>query len=186
MKMVIIEPLGVDEDKLLSMAKEALGDRVEIVYHDTKVTGTQELIERGKDAEIIVVSNLPLNEDVINGCKELKLLAVAFTGIDHIAMDACRKHGVTVCNCAGYSTSAVADLVFGMLISLYRNIIPCDRVCRQGAPRTDWWGLNWKAGNSAWLGPGLLAFGWHGLPRPLDARYWHTAGLSRMWRESVL
>ena len=95
MKMVIIQPLGVDEDKLLSMAKEALGDRVEIVYHDTKVTGTQELIERGKDAEIIVVSNLPLNEDVINGCKELKLLAVAFTGIDHIAMDACRKHGVT-------------------------------------------------------------------------------------------
>ncbi len=93
MKMVIIEPLGVDEDKLLSMAKEALGDRVEIVYHDTKATGTQELIERGKDAEIIVVSNLPLNEDVINGCKELKLLAVAFTGIDHIAMDACRKHG---------------------------------------------------------------------------------------------
>ena len=66
MKMVIIEPLGVDEDKLLSMAKEALGDRVEIVYHDTKATGTQELIERGKDAEIIVVSNLPLNEDVIN------------------------------------------------------------------------------------------------------------------------
>jgi|GEM_PF-4021599 len=44
MKMVIIEPLGVDEDKLLSMAKEALGDRVEIVYHDTKATGTQELI----------------------------------------------------------------------------------------------------------------------------------------------
>ena len=52
MKMVIIEPLGVDEDKLLSMAKEALGDRVEIVYHDTKVTGTQELIERGNHCGI--------------------------------------------------------------------------------------------------------------------------------------
>lgn len=38
MKMVIIEPLGVEKDKLLSMAKEALGGRVEIVYHDTKVT----------------------------------------------------------------------------------------------------------------------------------------------------
>lgn len=74
-----------------------------------------------------MVSNLPLNEDVINGCRNLKLLAVAFTGIDHIAMDACRKNGVTVCNCAGYSTSAVADLVFGMLIGLYRNVIPCDR-----------------------------------------------------------
>lgn len=156
MKMVIIEPLGVDEDKLLSMAKEALGDRVEIVYHDTKVTGTQELIERGKDAEIIVVSNLPLNEDVINGCKELKLLAVAFTGIDHIAMDACRKHGVTVCNCAGYSTSAVADLVFGMLISLYRNIIPCDRVCRQGGTKDGLVGFELEGRKFGVVGTGAI------------------------------
>lgn len=131
MKMVIIEPLGVEKDRLLSMAEKALGDRVEIVYYDTKTTDTQELIERGKDAEIIIVSNLPLNSEVIEGCKALKLLAVAFTGVDHIAMDVCRKNGVTVCNCAGYSTCAVADLVFGMLISLYRNVIPCNQVCRE-------------------------------------------------------
>ena len=36
MKMVIIEPLGVEEGKLLAMAKESLGDRVEIVYYNTK------------------------------------------------------------------------------------------------------------------------------------------------------
>ena len=89
MKMVIIEPLGVEEGKLLAMAKEALGDRVEIVYYNTKTTDTAELIERGKDAEIIVVSNLPLNAQVIEGCRNLKLLAVAFTGVDHIAMDVC-------------------------------------------------------------------------------------------------
>ena len=131
MKMVIIEPLGVEEGKLLAMAKESLGDRVEIVYYNTKTTDTAELIERGKDAEIIVVSNLPLNAQVIEGCRNLKLLAVAFTGVDHIAMDVCKKNGVMVCNCAGYSTCAVADLVFGMLISLYRNVIPCDKVCRE-------------------------------------------------------
>ena len=34
MKMVIIEPLGVEEGKLLAMAREALGDRVEIVYYN--------------------------------------------------------------------------------------------------------------------------------------------------------
>lgn len=131
MKMVIIEPLGVEKERLLSMAEKALGTRVDIVYYDTKTTDTAELIRRGEDADIIVVSNLPLNEEVINGCKNLKLLSVAFTGVDHIAMDACRRNGVLVCNCAGYSTCAVADLVFGMLISLYRNVIPCDRVCRE-------------------------------------------------------
>ena len=131
MKMVIIEPLGVEEGKLLAMAREALGDRVEIVYYNTKTTDTAELIERGKDAEIIVVSNLPLNVQVIEGCRNLKLLAVAFTGVDHIAMDVCRKNGVMVCNCAGYSTAAVADLVFGLLISLYRRIPACDAAVRR-------------------------------------------------------
>lgn len=129
--MVIIEPLGVEKEKLLSMARAALGEQVEIVYYDTKTTDTEELIERGKDAEIIVVSNLPLSAEVIEGCKKLKLLSVAFTGVDHIAMDTCRKNGVMVCNCAGYSTAAVADLVFGMLISLYRNLAACDDACRK-------------------------------------------------------
>ena len=155
MKMVIIEPLGVEEGKLLSMAREALGDRVEIVYHNTKTTDTAELIERGKDADIIVVSNLPLNAQVIEGCRNLKLLAVAFTGVDHIAMDVCRKNGVTVCNCAGYSTCAVADLVFGMLISLYRNVIPCDKVCREEGTKDGLVGFELEGKEFGVVGTGL-------------------------------
>ena len=131
MKLVIIEPLGVEQKKLLSMAAKQLPKSVEVVYYDTRVTDTETLIERGKDADIIAVSNLPLNADVINGCKNLKMLSVAFTGIDHIAMDACRKNGILVSNCAGYSTAAVADLVFGLLISLYRNIPACNEVVRR-------------------------------------------------------
>ena len=53
MKLVIIEPLGVQKDLLLEMAAKALPDDVEIVYYDTKVTDTPTLIERGKDADII-------------------------------------------------------------------------------------------------------------------------------------
>lgn len=131
MKLVIIEPLGVEKEKLLSLAAEKLKKSVEIVYYDTRVTDTESLIERGRDADIIAVSNLPLNADVINGCKHLKMLSVAFTGVDHIALDACRQKGVTVSNCAGYSTAAVADLVFGMLLSLYRSIPACDESVRR-------------------------------------------------------
>ncbi len=130
MKLVIIEPLGVEKEKLLSMAEAALKGSVEIVYYDTKTTDTQELIRRGKDADIIIVANNPLNGEVIRNCEKLKYLDVAFTGIDHIDMDACREKGVVVSNCAGYSTAAVADLVFGMLISLYRNITACDEATR--------------------------------------------------------
>ena len=130
MKLVIIEPLGVEDEKLLQMAKEALPESVEITYYNTRVTDTDTLIERGKDADIIAVSNLPLNADVIRGCANLKMLAVAFTGVDHIAMDVCRERGITVCNCSGYSNAAVADLVFGMIVALYRNLPACGQAVR--------------------------------------------------------
>ncbi len=135
MKLVIIEPLGVEKDKLLGMAKEALNDSVEIVYYDTKAEDSKELIRRGEDADIIVVANNPLNAEVINGCKKLKMLSVAFAGIDHIAMDTCKTNGVMVCNCAGYSTAAVSDIVFGSLIMLYRNLAACDERTRTGGTK---------------------------------------------------
>lgn len=130
MKLVIIEPLGVEQSKLLSIAASMLPENMEVIYYDTRVTDTASLIARGKDADIIAVSNLPLNSEVIKGCKNLKMLSVAFTGVDHIAMDTCRDHHILVSNCAGYSNAAVADLVFGMIISLYRNIIPCNEIVR--------------------------------------------------------
>lgn len=156
MKLVIIEPLGVEQEKLLSMAKEALPADVEIVYYDTRVTDTETLIERGKDADIIVVSNLPMNSEVIDGCKNLKLLSVAFTGVDHIAMDACRKNGVMVNNCAGYSTVAVADLVFGMIIALYRNIIPCDEAVRKEGTKDGLVGFELEGKKFGVIGTGAI------------------------------
>lgn len=155
MKMVIIEPLGVADEKLLEMASE-LKDQVEIVYYNTRTTDTKELIQRGRDADIIVVSNLPLNAEVIQGCENLKLLSVAFTGVDHIAMDACRDKGVVVCNCAGYSTCAVADLVFGMLISLYRNVIPCDLACRSGGTKDGLVGFELEGKKFGVVGTGAI------------------------------
>ena len=135
MKLVIIEPLGVDKEKLLKMADDILGQDVEVVYYNTRVTDTDELIKRGSDADIIAVSNLPLNTEVIEGCKNLKMISVAFTGVDHIAMETCRKNNVMVCNCAGYSTAAVSDLVFGMIINIYRNLIKCNEVVRNNGTK---------------------------------------------------
>ena len=156
MKFVIIEPLGVEQNLLLSMAKDALGDSVELVYHDTRTTDTAELIARGKDADIIAVSNLPLNADVINGCEKLKFLSVAFTGVDHIALDACMAKGVTVSNCAGYSTAAVADLVFGMLVTFYRNVLPCDERCRAGGTKDGLIGFELEGKTFGVVGTGAI------------------------------
>jgi D-3-phosphoglycerate dehydrogenase len=156
MKLVIIEPLGVEQEKLLKMAEETLGNSVEIVYYDNRTTDTQTLIERGKDADIIAVSNLPLNKEVIEGCSNLKMLAVAFTGVDHIAMDTCRERNIVVSNCAGYSNAAVSDLVFGLLISLYRNIIPCNEVVRKAGTKDGLVGFELEGKKFGVVGTGAI------------------------------
>ena len=156
MKLVIIEPLGVDQDKLLSMAQAVLPQDIEITYYDTRVSDTDTLINRGRDADIIAVSNLPLNADVINGCTNLKMLAVAFTGVDHIAMDACPQKGITVCNCAGYSTAAVADLVFGMVVALYRNLIPCNEAVRREGTKEGLIGFELEGKTFGIIGTGAI------------------------------
>ena len=131
MKLVVIEPLGVERERIEQLAAKMLPEAALTIY-DTRTTDEEELVARGRDADVIILANLPLNANVLNGCKNLKLLSVAFTGVDHIDMETCRKNGITVCNSAGYSTAAVADLVFGLLIALKRNLIACDSAVRNG------------------------------------------------------
>lgn len=156
MKIVVIEPLGIPMENLKATAEKIIGEKAEIVYYDTKTTDTAELSERGKDADIIVVSNLPLKRKVLENCKNLKMISVAFTGVDHIAMDYCREKGITVSNCAGYSTESVAELVFGMLISLYRNIIRCDEAVRNGGTKDDLVGFEIKGKKFGIVGTGAI------------------------------
>ena len=156
MKLTIIEPLGVKKEELLSIASEILPADLEIEYFDTRTTDTQELILRGQDADIIAVSNLPLPAEVIQGCKKLRLLSVAFTGVDHIAMDACRKQNITVCNCAGYSTAAVSDLVFSMVLALYRRLLSCDSAVRSSGTKDGLIGFELEGKTFGIIGTGAI------------------------------
>lgn len=131
MKVTFLEPLGIPGEQLERMAAESLGDRAEVVFYDTRKEDVQTLIERSRDADCVVLSNFKYGREVISQCPNLKMICVAFTGVDHVDVEYCRERGILVCNCAGYSTAAVADLVFGFVIDLARNVISCDRAVRE-------------------------------------------------------
>lgn len=132
MKIVAMEPLGVAEEKLRLLAQPLLAAGHEMKFYSDRAADNNALLDRVQQADIIVLANQPLQAEVINKCSRLKMLSVAFTGVDHIDLEACRAKGVTVCNAAGYSTNAVAELTFGLLINVLRNITACDARCRQG------------------------------------------------------
>jgi len=135
MKIVVMEPLDISAAFLESLRAEKLPQDADFVAYDKRADSDEELILRGRDADVIVIANQKISDAVVEGWEKLKLLSIAFTGTDHVNVKLCKDKGVVVCNSAGYSTEAVADIVFGMAIDLCRNIIPCDRVVRQGGTK---------------------------------------------------
>lgn len=135
MKIVVVEPLDVEKEQLLSMAASQLPADAELVLFEDRAKTDEELIQRAADAEVVVIANQKISDQVLEGWKNMKMLTVAFTGTDHVNVEWCHQKGIPVCNCAGYSTEAVADIVFAMTIDLLRNIVPCDTVVRQGGTK---------------------------------------------------
>jgi phosphoglycerate dehydrogenase-like enzyme len=140
MKIVFAEPIGVNESVLAKTAEDFKNLGHDFIYYTDRKDDAKEIIRRASDAEILVVSNIAIKENVLAHCPYLKLINVAFTGTDHIDTDYCKKNGISVCNAAGYSTKAVAELTIGMTISLLRNIVKMDGQTRLPAGRNNYLG----------------------------------------------
>lgn len=156
MKIVVVEPLGIPNENLEALLQERIQGRCELMMYKDRSEDTVELIQRCKDADIVVLANLPFPRIVMQDCPYLKAVMVAFTGVDHVDMEYCRERGITVCNCAGYSTSAVADLVFGMLISFYRNLSACDARSRNAGTKDGLIGYELEGKHFGVIGMGAI------------------------------
>lgn len=134
MKIVLLQPLGISEAKLESLTKLFTGRGHEFVFYADQV-GEEALKERVKDAEVIIVANMPLSAGVIAAAEYLKFISVAFTGFDHIDLEQCKKQGVKVSNAGGYSTRSVAEISFGLMISVLRSMVPLEAIAREGGTK---------------------------------------------------
>ena len=95
-------------------------------YYKTKTTDINELIKRSKDQDIVMIANNPYPREVIEQTNNLKLIAVAFAGIDHVDLKACKERNIEVLNCPNYSNVAVSELVIGLTLNLFRKINQAD------------------------------------------------------------
>jgi len=84
------------------------------------------------DAAILVTTGTPIGPAILDKAPKLALVAVAFTGVDHIDLLACRARGVKVVNVPNYSTDATAELAMGMVLSHLRRLPRCQQNVREG------------------------------------------------------
>lgn len=155
MKIVLLESLGVSEETLAACAKP-LTDAGHTFVAYPKDTDPQVQIERAKDADILMIANMPLSGEVIRACKNLKFIDVAFTGVDHVDLDAAKEMGVKVSNAAGYSTQAVAEIALCMMLSLLRNIPQVEQRCRQGQTKDGLVGCELRGKTVGIVGAGAI------------------------------
>ena len=80
----------------------------------------------------MILANMPMPGDVISACANLKFIDVAFTGVDHVGLDAAKAKGIAVSNASGYSNEAVAELVIAMVLSMLRNLRQVEDRARTG------------------------------------------------------
>lgn len=135
MKIVFAEPIGMSNNKKIEFADEMQQKGHNVVYYDKPNVDQDELHARIADSDILVLSNQPISSATILKLEKLKMISVAFTGVDHLPMEQCKQKNITVCNAAGYSTSAVAELTISMAISLIRKVVELDSSTRIGRTR---------------------------------------------------
>ncbi len=98
-------------------------------------TSREELAERVRDAEIVITNKVGLTETIISAAPLLRLICLAATGADNIALEAARARGVGVANIRDYCGPSVAQHVFALILALNQRLREYESLLADGAWR---------------------------------------------------
>ena len=85
-------------------------------------TAPEQIVERSRDAEIVFINKSPMTAEVIAACPKLRMIGILATGYNIVDLAAAKAHGVTVCNVPGYSTNAVAQMTWALLLETTQHV----------------------------------------------------------------
>lgn len=105
-----------------------------IEYFNTLPGSTQSLIERIRDAEVVINirSSSSFNAELFQGCPRLRLVSLWGTGTDNIDLAAGEEHGVTITNTPAVSAYSVAEHALSLMLAVARRIPAQDEAVRNG------------------------------------------------------
>lgn len=128
-KIAVLDGYTLNPGDLSWDALYALGD---LTVHD--FTPTELLESRATGADIVLVNKALLHRELIFRLPDLKCVVVTATGYNNVDTAAARERGIAVCNAVGYSTEAVVQHVFALLLEMTNAVGAHDESVRRG----DW------------------------------------------------
>lgn len=127
MKIVLTDAQTV-LDKLVDASElRELGEVIEygLLKYD-------EVAEKIADADIVVCNKTQLDEHTLRLAKNLKYIGLFATGYNNIDIDYCAEHNIAVCNAGSYSTNAVAQHTFALILEHYNNTAKYNQFVQDG------------------------------------------------------
>lgn len=85
-------------------------------------TAPEDVIERAKDADILLINKINMSAEVISQLPNLKYIGEQATGFNNIDLQAAKERGITVTNIPAYSTESVAQLVFAHILNIANRV----------------------------------------------------------------
>ena len=116
MKLVFLDAKTIGEDIDLS-SYDALGEVVKYGF-----SAPEEIPERVKDADVLIINKIEINEQTIGTAQNLKLVCVTATGTNNLDKEYLAKRGIAWRNVAGYSTESVTQHTFALLFYLLEKM----------------------------------------------------------------
>ena len=127
MQIVLLDGYASNPGDLTWVPLRELG---ELTVYDR--TTPDQVVERARDAEIIVTNKVTLDRTLLEQLPQLRLICVLATGYNTIDTLAARERGITVCNVPAYSTDSVAQMVFAQILNLTNHVAHYARQTREG------------------------------------------------------
>ena len=116
MRIVILDGYAANPGDLSWDEMKQLGECV--IYDRTAPT---EVLERSQGAEILLTNKTILDEHTLALAKNLKYIGLFATGYNNIDIEYCKRHNIAVCNAGSYSTNAVAQHTFALILEHFNN-----------------------------------------------------------------
>ena len=107
MKIVVLDGYAINNGDITWNDFEQLGD-----FKVYPRTSKEDIIERAKDAEMILLNKVPMKEETLLQLPKLKYIGVLATGFNIVDVDAAKRLGIAVTNIPNYSTDSVAQTAF--------------------------------------------------------------------------
>jgi len=131
MKIVVLDDVNMNSEQ-----KDFLETLGEIHIYKGIPQSNDDLLKRADGAEVLILGWTKISEDILLRLKSLKLISIWATGYDYVDIAAATKFGIIVTNVPDYAKISVAELAFGLMLSVTRHIPRADTYVKEG--NYDW------------------------------------------------